>query len=171
MREISDLAAANAFAPEFMADYNRRFACAPRSEHDAHRLLQSSDDLACIFMLAGDALRLEEPDTPLQAGALRLARRARATGNGLPERARRAGGRSRREQAARRDDGVHQGETARAVHDPAQGAPVARRNAAPDRNGRLPSASTLTDGKRKADISTLEKTGHLYFAPTGPRTY
>jgi len=49
LREISDLAAANAFAPEFMADYNRRFACAPRSEHDAHRLLQSSDDLARIF--------------------------------------------------------------------------------------------------------------------------
>jgi hypothetical protein len=49
LRGISDLAAANAFAPEFMADYNRRFACAPRSEHDAHRLLQSSDDLARIF--------------------------------------------------------------------------------------------------------------------------
>jgi hypothetical protein len=49
LRGISDLAAANAFAPEFIADYNRRFACAPRSEHDAHRLLQSSDDLARIF--------------------------------------------------------------------------------------------------------------------------
>jgi transposase len=49
LREISDLAAANAFAPEFIADYNRRFACAPRSEHDAHRLLHSSDDLARIF--------------------------------------------------------------------------------------------------------------------------
>jgi hypothetical protein len=49
LREISDVEAANAFAPEFMADSNRRFACAPRSEHDAHRLLQSSDDLARIF--------------------------------------------------------------------------------------------------------------------------
>ena len=38
-----------AFAPEFVADYNRRFARAPRSEHDAHRLLQPSDDLARIF--------------------------------------------------------------------------------------------------------------------------
>jgi transposase len=49
LRGISDLAAANAFAPEFMADYNRRFACAPRSEHDAHRPLQPSDDLARVF--------------------------------------------------------------------------------------------------------------------------
>jgi transposase-like protein len=49
LREISDLEAANAFAPEFIADYNRRFARAPRSEHDAHRPLQASDDLARIF--------------------------------------------------------------------------------------------------------------------------
>ena len=49
LREISDVEAANAFAPEFVADYNRRFARAPRSEHDAHRLLQPSDDLARIF--------------------------------------------------------------------------------------------------------------------------
>lgn len=49
LREISDLEAANAFAPEFIADYNRRFARAPRSEHDAHRPLQPSDDLARIF--------------------------------------------------------------------------------------------------------------------------
>jgi len=49
LRGISDVEAANAFAPEFMADYNRRFARAPRSEHDAHRPLQPSDDLARIF--------------------------------------------------------------------------------------------------------------------------
>jgi transposase-like protein len=49
LREIRDLEAANAFAPEFIADYNRRFARAPRSEHDAHRPLQASDDLARIF--------------------------------------------------------------------------------------------------------------------------
>ena len=41
--------AANAFSPEFIADYNRRFARAPRSEHDAHRPLQPSDDLSRIF--------------------------------------------------------------------------------------------------------------------------
>jgi hypothetical protein len=49
LSEISDVESANAFAPEFMADYNRRFARAPRSEHDAHRPLQSSDDLARVF--------------------------------------------------------------------------------------------------------------------------
>ena len=49
LRGISDVVGANAFAPEFMADYNRRFARAPRSEHDAHRPLQPSDDLARIF--------------------------------------------------------------------------------------------------------------------------
>ena len=49
LREISDVEAANAFAPEFIADYNRRFARAPRSEHDAHRPLQPSDDLARVF--------------------------------------------------------------------------------------------------------------------------
>jgi hypothetical protein len=37
---IRDVEAANAFAPEFIADYNRRFARAARSEHDAHRPLQ-----------------------------------------------------------------------------------------------------------------------------------
>ena len=49
LRGISDVEAANAFAPEFIADYNRRFARAPRSEHDAHRPLQPFDDLARIF--------------------------------------------------------------------------------------------------------------------------
>jgi hypothetical protein len=39
---LSDVEAANAVAPEFMADYNRRFARASRSEHDAHRPLQPS---------------------------------------------------------------------------------------------------------------------------------
>ena len=49
LRDISDLKTANAFTPEFIADYNRRFARDPRSEHDAHRPLQSSDDLARVF--------------------------------------------------------------------------------------------------------------------------
>jgi transposase-like protein len=49
LRGISHVEAANAFAPEFLADYNRRFARAPRSEHDAHRPLQPSDDLARVF--------------------------------------------------------------------------------------------------------------------------
>lgn len=39
----------NAFAPAFMADYNRRFARAPQSVHDAHRPLQAGEDLAQTF--------------------------------------------------------------------------------------------------------------------------
>ena len=49
LRDISDIATANAFAPEFLVDYNRRFARAPRSEHDAHRPLLPSHDLDRIF--------------------------------------------------------------------------------------------------------------------------
>ena len=49
LRGISDIAAANAFAPEFVADYNRRFARTPRSEHDAHRPLRRSENLARVF--------------------------------------------------------------------------------------------------------------------------
>jgi hypothetical protein len=49
VREISDVETANAFAPEFRVDTNRRFARAPRSEHDAHRHLQPSDDLTRVF--------------------------------------------------------------------------------------------------------------------------
>ena len=48
LRGISDVDSANAFAPEFVEDYNRRFARVPRSEHDAHRPLQASDDLSRI---------------------------------------------------------------------------------------------------------------------------
>jgi hypothetical protein len=44
---LERLDAANAFAPEFIADYNRRFARAPRSTHDAHRPLRRSDDPTC----------------------------------------------------------------------------------------------------------------------------
>ncbi len=47
--DISDIESANAFAPEFIADYNRRFARVARSEHDAHRPLHRSDDLERIF--------------------------------------------------------------------------------------------------------------------------
>jgi hypothetical protein len=46
LRGINNVDAANAFAPEFMADYNRGFARAPHSEHDAHRPLQRTEDLA-----------------------------------------------------------------------------------------------------------------------------
>ena len=37
LRGIDDMAAGNAYLPEFMADFNRRFAVAPRNPADAHR--------------------------------------------------------------------------------------------------------------------------------------
>jgi len=46
---VSSMEAANAFAPQFMADYNRRFGKAARSEHNAHRALQVAENLDDIF--------------------------------------------------------------------------------------------------------------------------
>jgi hypothetical protein len=50
LRGISDVDAANAFLPEFMADYHRRFARAPADGHDAHRALQPDEDLDAILV-------------------------------------------------------------------------------------------------------------------------
>lgn len=49
LRGISDIDRANAYLPEFRADYNRRFAVTPRSIHDAHRPLLKSDNLDLIL--------------------------------------------------------------------------------------------------------------------------
>jgi hypothetical protein len=49
LRGISSWEAGNAFLPEYMADFNRRFAVQPRSTHDAHRPLTAQDDLARFF--------------------------------------------------------------------------------------------------------------------------
>ncbi len=49
LRGISNMADGNAFLPEFMEDYNRRFAREPMNSLDAHRPLQRGDDLAKIF--------------------------------------------------------------------------------------------------------------------------
>lgn len=49
LRNISSIEAANAFLPEFRADFNRRFAVPPRSTHDAHRPLLASDNLDLIL--------------------------------------------------------------------------------------------------------------------------
>jgi transposase len=49
LRGISSWGAGNAFLPEYMDDFNRRFAVEPRSTHDAHRPLTAQDDLARIF--------------------------------------------------------------------------------------------------------------------------
>lgn len=49
LRNIASLEAGNAFLPAYRADFNRRFAVAPRSTHDAHRPLLPSDNLDRIL--------------------------------------------------------------------------------------------------------------------------
>lgn len=49
LRGISDMQTANAFLPEFREDFNRRFAVAPRSSHNAHRPLLPSENLDRIL--------------------------------------------------------------------------------------------------------------------------
>jgi transposase len=49
LRDISTRAAGNAYLPEFIEDFNRRFAVSPRSTQDAHRPLTAQDNLARIF--------------------------------------------------------------------------------------------------------------------------
>lgn len=49
LRGISGIAAGNAYAPEFIVDFNRRFAVLPRDPEDAHRPLLPQDDLARIL--------------------------------------------------------------------------------------------------------------------------
>lgn len=49
LRGISTPEAANAFADQFMADYNRRFAKTPRHDFDVHRPLESDTDLKETF--------------------------------------------------------------------------------------------------------------------------
>jgi len=49
LRSISSPEVGNAYLPEFMADFNKRFAVPPRSTHDAHRPLTTRDDLVRIL--------------------------------------------------------------------------------------------------------------------------
>ena len=49
LRGISSMAAANAFVPTFVADFNARLAKLPRSDFDVHRPLRGDEDLARIF--------------------------------------------------------------------------------------------------------------------------
>jgi transposase len=49
LRGISDIDSANVYLPEFRADFNRRFAVQPRSQHDAHRPLLQTENLDLIL--------------------------------------------------------------------------------------------------------------------------
>lgn len=51
LRGIADRDAANAFAPQFLQDYNARFARPPRNPHDAHRPLLPHEQLSRVFTL------------------------------------------------------------------------------------------------------------------------
>ena len=51
LRELSSLVTANAYLPEFIADYNQRFAVAPRSAESAHRALRKGEDLERVLTL------------------------------------------------------------------------------------------------------------------------
>ena len=46
---ISDMDSANAILPKFLEDFNRRFAVLPRSTHDAHHPLLTTENLDIIF--------------------------------------------------------------------------------------------------------------------------
>ena len=46
---ISSQKAANAYAPRFVADFNRRFAKPPKSKFDSHRPVRDDEDLDLIF--------------------------------------------------------------------------------------------------------------------------
>lgn len=51
LRGISSMATGNAYLPEFIADFNARFAVPPRQPDDAHRPLLPHDDLARILTI------------------------------------------------------------------------------------------------------------------------
>jgi transposase len=51
LRGIDTVAAANVYLPEFIADYNQRFAVAPRSAEAAHRPLAKGEDLERVLTL------------------------------------------------------------------------------------------------------------------------
>jgi hypothetical protein len=49
LRGINTKDAANGYAPSFIADFNRRFAKPPKSDHDAHRAVHDDEVLRQIL--------------------------------------------------------------------------------------------------------------------------
>src|SRR5471032_907161 len=49
LRAISTREAANAYAPSFIAEFNRRFGKPPKSDYDAHRPMRANEDLRQIL--------------------------------------------------------------------------------------------------------------------------
>jgi hypothetical protein len=52
LRGISSMAEANLYLPEFIAEYNQRFAVAARTSESAHRPLRKGEDLERILTLS-----------------------------------------------------------------------------------------------------------------------
>ncbi len=70
LRGISTMAAGNAFLPTFMADYNARFAKAPRNPKNMHRPLAAHDDLDDALCLEGGAQAVPNTDAAIRQGAV-----------------------------------------------------------------------------------------------------
>jgi hypothetical protein len=68
LRGISTPEAANAYAPEFIRDYNERFGKAPLSGHDAHRPVRDDEDLRLIFTCQEDRKISKELTLHFQRG-------------------------------------------------------------------------------------------------------
>ena len=64
LRGINDMQQGNAYLPEFMADFNRRFAVQPRSSLDAHRPVLAHQDLDQI--LAWQEIRVISKNLTIQ---------------------------------------------------------------------------------------------------------
>lgn len=64
LRRIATLEDGNAYLPEFIADFNRRFAVPARSSHDAHRPLTKAEHLDTL--LAWQEVRLLSKNLTLQ---------------------------------------------------------------------------------------------------------
>jgi hypothetical protein len=85
---LNDPVVAAPFLPEFMADYNRRFAQPPAVAYDAHRPLRPEDDLSGLFTLQETRrisrhLTVHYPARPLPVRGLgRDATTARRNGDG-----------------------------------------------------------------------------------------
>jgi len=56
LRGLSSMAAANAYLPEFIQEYNARFAVAPRGAESAHRPLQKGEHIDRVLALWSAAL-------------------------------------------------------------------------------------------------------------------
>ena len=90
---VSDMDAANAFAPAFIVDFNRRFARAPRVEKDLHRQLRPQDDLDSAF--TWQAQRKVSKNLTLQYQRILFILEPNEVTSGLPGQAGRGAGVSR----------------------------------------------------------------------------